>query len=166
MQDVYFGTPHSRSGCLYQVSTMTVNGSMKLTFHPASPIVSEETNSKFADAFVDLLEKVANTKSVEASAGSFNIPEGSLSTAAAALGAVGIAIHAGAWSEFFSNLATMKENVQVRLVVEHCYYRNILSYHILAIFFYLIESSRFLGRVQLLDFLCCWSSHIATNSVD
>jgi len=112
VQDVYFGTPHSRSGCLYQVSTMTVNGSMKLTFHPASPIVSEETNSKFADAFVDLLEKVANTKSVEASAGSFNIPEGSLSTAAAALGAVGIAIHAGAWSEFFSNLATMKENVQ------------------------------------------------------
>mmetsp|Transcript_3256 Transcript_3256/g.7213 ORF Transcript_3256/g.7213 Transcript_3256/m.7213 type:complete len:664 (-) Transcript_3256:1387-3378(-) len=116
VQDVYFGTPHSRSGCLYQVSTMTVNGSMKLTFHPASPIVSEETNANFADAFVDVLKIVANTKNVEE--GSFlsklSIPEGSLSLAAAGLGAFGIAIHAGAWSEFFSNLATMKENVQVR----------------------------------------------------
>jgi len=89
---------------------------MKLTFHPASPIVSEETNANFADAFVDVLKIVANTKNVEE--GSFlsklSIPEGSLSLAAAGLGAFGIAIHAGAWSEFFSNLATMKENVQVR----------------------------------------------------
>lgn len=116
VQDIYYGTPHSRSGCLYQVSTLTVNGSMKLTFHPASPIVSEETNAKFAEAFVDLLEKVANNVDASpASSGSplskLNIPEGSLSLAAAALGAIGLAIHAGAWSEFFSNLATMKENV-------------------------------------------------------
>jgi hypothetical protein len=41
-----------------------------------------------------------------------NIPEGSLSLAATALGVAGIAIHAGAWSEFFGNLAMMKENVQ------------------------------------------------------
>jgi len=116
VQDIYFGTPHSRSGCLYQVSTMTVNGSMKLTFHPASPIVGEETNSKFADAFVDLLEKIVNAngsaKSATARSGLLNVPEGSLSLAAAALGVVGVAIHAGAWSEFFSNLALMKENVQ------------------------------------------------------
>jgi len=117
VQDIYFGTPHSRSGCLYQVSTMTVGGSMKLTFHPASPIVSEETNSKFADAFVDLLEKMADGEGDDGesatSGGMFsNVPEGSLSLAAAALGVVGVAVHAGAWSEFFSNLATMKENVQ------------------------------------------------------
>lgn len=115
VKDIYYGTPHSRSGCLYQVSTLTVNGSMKLTFHPASPIVSEETNAKFAGAFVDLLETVANVDASPATAGSplskLKIPEGSLSLAAAALGAVGLAIHAGAWSEFFSNLVTMKENV-------------------------------------------------------
>lgn len=99
---------------------MTVNGSMKLTFHPASPIVREETNAKFANAFVDLLEKVATSAKngdASASSGNFlsNVPEGTLSLAAAALGAVGLAIHAGAWSEFFSNLAVMKENVQVKL---------------------------------------------------
>jgi hypothetical protein len=95
---------------------MTVNGSMKLTFHPASPIVDEETNSNFADAFVELLEKVSNA---EASAtpepdnflSRLQIPEGSLSIAAAALGVAGLAIHAGAWSEFFANLAEMKANV-------------------------------------------------------
>lgn len=120
VQDVFFGTPHSRSGCLYQLSALTVNGEMKLTFHPASPIVSEETNARFANAFVDLLEKVATTKSVYAQADNkLSIPEGSLSLAAAALGAVGVAIHAGAWSEFFSNLAIMKENVQVRRCYRH-----------------------------------------------
>lgn len=91
---------------------------MKLTFHPAAPIVSEETNGKFADAFVDLLEKVAGAKDVALTSsanGNFlsklNIPEGALALAAADLGLVGIAIHWGAWSEFFSNLAEMKANV-------------------------------------------------------
>ena len=117
--DVYFGTPHSRSGSLYHLSTITVNGSMKLTFHPASPIVSKETNSQFADAFVDLLVNTANEKRDKALdsenfLSNMSIPEGSLSLAAAAIGVVGVAIHAGAWSEFFSNLALMKENVQVR----------------------------------------------------
>ena len=94
---------------------MTVNGSMKLTFHPASPIVSDETNDQFADAFVELLEKASSSKVTATDAGNFlsklQIPEGSLSIAAAALGVVGLAIHAGAWSEFFSNLAEMKANV-------------------------------------------------------
>ena len=95
---------------------MTVNGSMKLTFHPASPIVSDETNAKFADAFVELLEKASSAKASAAPEGGnllfpIKIPEGTLSIAAAALGLVGIAIHAGAWSEFFSNLTEMKANV-------------------------------------------------------
>ena len=61
---------------------------------------------------------MADPKSVAASKeevsfiSKLNIPEGSLSLAAAGLGIIGVAIHAGAWSEFFSNLATMKENVQ------------------------------------------------------
>ena len=56
IEEIYFATPHSRSGCLYQVSSMTVNGKMMLTFHPAKPIVSEGTNKAFADAFIELLE--------------------------------------------------------------------------------------------------------------
>jgi CRISPR/Cas system CSM-associated protein Csm4 (group 5 of RAMP superfamily) len=58
IKDVYFGTPHSRSGSLYQLSTITVNGSMKLTFMAASPIVSDEELAKFANAFINLLENV------------------------------------------------------------------------------------------------------------
>lgn len=95
---------------------MTVNGQMKLTFHPALPIVNEETNAEFADSFVDLLEKASDAEvSATSEPGNFlsqlKIPEGSLSLAAAVLGVVGVAIHAGAWSEFFSNLAEMKANV-------------------------------------------------------
>ena len=115
VQDIFFGTPHSRTGCLYIVSAMTVNGSMKLTFHPAAPIVSEETNQKFADAFVEMLEKVSNSNSSVPEPDNFlsrlQIPEGSLSIAAAAFGVIGVVMHAGAWSEFFSNLAEMKANV-------------------------------------------------------
>ena len=114
VQDIFFGTPHSRTGCLYIVSAMTVNGSMKLTFHPASPIVCDETNQEFADAFVEVLEKVSKSKSTpepDNSLSQLQIPEGSLSITAAALGVIGVAMHFGAWSEFFSNLAEMKANV-------------------------------------------------------
>lgn len=33
---------------------------MRLAFHPAMPIVTEETNAKFADAFVELIETVVS----------------------------------------------------------------------------------------------------------
>jgi hypothetical protein len=75
---------------------------MKLTFNPAAPIVSEQTNAEYADAFVELVEKVVASSS-SSSSGNFlsnlNISEGSLSLAAPA------------WSEFFTNLSIMKENV-------------------------------------------------------
>ena len=146
---------------------------MKLTFHPASPIVSEETNAKFAGAFVDLLETVANVDASPATAGSplskLKIPEGSLSLAAAALGAIGLAIHAGAWSEFFSNLVTMKENVAVRLlfIEKYCSLNYFPSYSYNWLFsFQFSESSRFLGCVQFLGLLCRWTPVAATNPMD
>ena len=113
VRDMHFGTPHSRSGCLYQVSTMTVGGSMKPTFHHASPIVSERTNLKLADAFVGLLEEAAvagDDAGTAASGGPPDVPGVPSLTAAArltgalggapglvvaALGVVGVAIHAG-----------------------------------------------------------------------
>lgn len=112
IKDVYFGTPHSRSGSLYQLSTITVNGSMKLTFMAASPIISDEELADFADAFIDLLENVTKYSTRKSFLSKLSIPEGSLTVPTAALGVVGVAIHAGAWSEFFSNIATMKENIQ------------------------------------------------------
>jgi hypothetical protein len=112
IKDVYFGTPHSRSGSLYQLSTITVNGSMKLTFMAASPIVSDEELAEFATAFINLLENVTKHTPRKNFLSKLSIPEGSLTLPIAALGVVGIAIHAGAWSEFFSNIATMKENIQ------------------------------------------------------
>ena len=60
IEDIYYGVSHARSGCLYQLSCLTIGGEMKLTFHPAMPIVSEETNAKFADAFVELMELVSS----------------------------------------------------------------------------------------------------------
>ena len=111
VQDIYFGTPHSRSGCLYQVSTMTVNGEMKLTFHPASPIVSDATNEEFADAFVGVLEKAANTKVSAIDSIMSSVPNSILPLIAAGYGIFGIAIHSEAWSEFFYNLSIMKDNV-------------------------------------------------------
>ena len=59
IDDIYYGVSHARSGCLYQLSCLTLGGEMKLTFHPAMPIVSEETNAKFADAFVEMIEIVS-----------------------------------------------------------------------------------------------------------
>ena len=90
---------------------------MKLTFNPASPIVSEDINAQYADAFVELIEKVISSSSSSSASpsGNFlsnlNISEGSLSFAAAVCGAIGVAVHAGAWSEFFTNLSLMKDNV-------------------------------------------------------
>jgi len=58
IEDLYYGVSHARSGCLYQLSCLTIGGEMKLTFHPAMPIVSEETNAEFADAFVEMIETI------------------------------------------------------------------------------------------------------------
>ena len=117
IQDIFFATPHSRSGCLYQVSGQTINGEMKLTFHPAKPIISEETNAAFADAFIDLLEVAAgvkepSTEKAEMSNGLLSmIPSNALSLAALAFSIGGVAIHGGAWADFFHSINEMKANV-------------------------------------------------------
>lgn len=121
VQDLYFATSHARTGCLYQASCMTVNGEMKCTFHPASPIVSDETNAEYADAFMDLLETVAGAKepfpsteiSESASSGSEGgfLAANALTFAATALGVGGITLHANAWTQFFDNIMQMKSLV-------------------------------------------------------
>jgi hypothetical protein len=126
IEDVFFATPHTQSGCLYPVSCLTINGELKLTFHPVYPIVSEETNKQFADAYVGLLAAVANGKkstivdgysgSSSSSSASFGplsfIPENSLSTLAALVGAAAVASHGQAWIDFFKSVAEMKANVE------------------------------------------------------
>jgi len=58
IDDIYYAASNARSGSLYRFSSITVNGEMKFTFHPASPIVSNEINEKFADALIGLLSQV------------------------------------------------------------------------------------------------------------
>jgi hypothetical protein len=171
VKEIYFGTPQSRSGCLYLVSTITVNGSMKLTFNAASPIVGEGTLAEFADAFIDLLEKVTKHATRNNTFSNLRIPEGSLILPATVLGELGIAIHWGAWSEFFSNIATMKENIQVRFGLPIVVTIEEPASSLMDTFADFVppppkESSRFLGCDQLLDILRRWSSHFATDSVD
>ena len=95
---------------------MTVDGEMICTFHPAAPIVSEETNNKFANAFIETLEIVAGTKHVEVSNESPSplaaLPENLLVTTAAVVGTGAIAIHAGGFANFFSSVMEMKANIE------------------------------------------------------
>lgn len=111
IQDIFFATPHVTSGCLFQVSALTMNGELKLTFNPVEPIVSEETNAQFADAFVDVLEKVVSKPVEHVEEIKMTLPDNILTTAALVLGTVAVASHAGAWAEFFQSVLAMKANV-------------------------------------------------------
>lgn len=123
VEDVFFATPHTSSGCLYQTSCMTVDGALKMTFHPVSPIISDETSADFADSFVELLETVAGARSgptsirgkdspVESSSsGDSLLPEGILTKATAAIGLGAVLVHAPAYASFFQSVAEMKANI-------------------------------------------------------
>jgi len=129
IDDIYYAASNARSGSLYRFSCITVNGEMKFTFHPASPIVSEETNQKFADALLDVLKVVSGSDeelvSTSDSSSSSNgtgggdnggplgfLPKNSLVLAAAAIGSAAVLSHAGAYADFFSSLQEMKANVE------------------------------------------------------
>jgi hypothetical protein len=115
VENMFFATSHVQSGCLYQVSCLTVDGKLELTFHPVSPIVSEETNQKFADTFVELLEVVAGTKSPvsidSASSKMPTLPKNLLTTVAAVVGIGSVLSHSGAWVDFFRSVLEMKANI-------------------------------------------------------
>jgi len=114
IEDVFFATSHARTGCLYQLSAMTIGGELKCTFHPASPIVSEETNEKFANAFMETLEIISGTKEVTTSALAEMpdlLPPNLLPTITAALGAVAVLSHSDGFGTFFNSIMEMKANV-------------------------------------------------------
>jgi hypothetical protein len=113
VDDVHFATSHVTSGCLFQVSALTVDGQLRLTFHPVEPIVDSETNSLFADAFVELLEKVSGNAEPHHDKEK-NILQNALEALPAATAVVGsmfVLSHAGAWVNFFSSVMEMKANV-------------------------------------------------------
>lgn len=112
IRSIHFATPHVTSGCLYQVSAMTVGGSLQLTFNPVEPIVSQESNQAFADAFVDLLDKVCGEPVPEQEAGPLqSISPSVLPKVSLWLGLAAVATHAGAWGNFFQSVLEMKANV-------------------------------------------------------
>ena len=98
---------------------MTVGGELQITFHPSKPLLSEEANAKFADAFIELLSVVAGVKNDEKTVSnhidepsSFRFPSHSLTYLAAAYGIGGIMIHGKAWMSFVSSVIQMKETVE------------------------------------------------------
>eukprot|EP00550_Attheya_septentrionalis_P007198 CAMPEP_0198285384 /NCGR_PEP_ID=MMETSP1449-20131203/4692_1 /TAXON_ID=420275 /ORGANISM="Attheya septentrionalis, Strain CCMP2084" /LENGTH=1040 /DNA_ID=CAMNT_0043982791 /DNA_START=203 /DNA_END=3325 /DNA_ORIENTATION=- len=112
VEDLFFATSHARSGCLYQVSCMTVNGEMKLLFHPASPVVSEETNAEFADAFIGVLDSIADSSMLTDKAGDLMLKtkNNALTLAATAIGVGMISTHANAYGQFYNSVMEMKQN--------------------------------------------------------
>ena len=116
VEEVYFATSHARSGCLYQASCLTINDKLHCTFHPATPIVDEETNKDFAESFVELLEVIGGTKSPtkdEEAESAFDLSalKGVPVAAASLYGVWGLVSHAGAWSNFYQSVMQMKNTV-------------------------------------------------------
>jgi hypothetical protein len=96
---------------------VTVNGELKFTFHPASPIVSQETNEKFADALIELLAVAAGAKDVQVEADGLSnpldlVPENSLVLATAAVGTAALLTHTNGYIQFFQSVMEMKSNVE------------------------------------------------------
>jgi len=129
IDDIYYAASNARSGSLYRFSCITVNGEMKFTFHPASPIISAQTNEEFSDVLLDILRVVSgsneeivsttkpksNNNNVSSSGNGDNnslIPKNSLVLAAAAIGSIAVLSHAGSYAQFFSSLQEMKANVE------------------------------------------------------
>ena len=118
IEELYFATSHARSGCLYQASCLTMNDRLQCTFHPAMPIIDEEQNAHFANAFVELLEIVAGTRSPSSDSGESPGTDSAISTlkkvpvaAASIYGVYGLLSHAGAWSNFYQSIMQMKESI-------------------------------------------------------
>jgi hypothetical protein len=115
--DVFYATPHVTSGCLYPISGMTVDGSLKFTFNPVAPIVSAATNEKFADAFIELLETVSSPPTVATPSSdakpweNVSLPKGILTKATLALGLLAVSTHANAYNSFIQSILEMKANV-------------------------------------------------------
>ena len=118
VEDVYFATPHTLSGCLFQLSGLTLDGELRLTFNPVSPIVSDGLNANFVDSFVQLLEVVAGTKKVsvtnklEDSAFLTFAKENALPLLALVVGSATVSSHASAWADLFSSIVEMRRNTE------------------------------------------------------
>jgi len=113
VNNIYYATPHTQSGCLFQVSCMTVDNQLQMTFNPVSPIVSASANEEFADSFVELLELAGGVRTVERTDDtSISLPPNILTTTAVVLGSITALSHASAWASFFSSVSQMKANVE------------------------------------------------------
>jgi len=82
------------------------------------PIVSKETNAKFADSFMELLEIVAGAKepepsnnSIEDTTNSFGLPPNTFVLLASVYGLFAVVSHANGWSNFFGSVMQMKESI-------------------------------------------------------
>jgi len=124
INDIYYAASNARSGSLYRMSCLTINDEIKLTFHPAAPIVNEDTNEQFANSFIKLLELVASSDSSEEDDDLLSlspieslkqfvpkIPKNSLVGAVSIWGVVAVGSHWTAYTQFFTSIMEMKSNI-------------------------------------------------------
>lgn len=120
IEDIYFATPHTNSGCLFPVSCLTVNGELQITFHPVAPLVDDSTSGKFADAFVELLNIAAyggqesrrhlDESTAAENMQAFRLPQNTLVGVTTIVGILAVASHGQAWIDFFRSVIEMKNN--------------------------------------------------------
>lgn len=110
IKNLHFASSHARSGSLYQFSCVTLNDEIQFTFHPASPIVSKETNEIFADSLIEILKSATKTAKSQAQGDMMKkavTPIAALTAVSAA-----VALHGNAWMDFYQNIMQMKQNLE------------------------------------------------------
>ena len=111
IEELYYATSHARSGSLYQLSLLTINGEGKLTFHPVSPIVSRETSRQFADNFVSLAKRIASESVDPVGQASKFLSNNGLVMATSIAGIWSVTQYSDAWSQFYVSVLEMYNNV-------------------------------------------------------
>jgi len=59
LDEIYYATSHARVGTTFPVGCITVGGKMSITINPPWPLLSKKESEEFADAFIGLLEVIA-----------------------------------------------------------------------------------------------------------
>lgn len=62
LRSIFYGVNTAGTGCLFQLSTVSVDGRLCLNFKAPEPIVSRDTVSAFADGFCHILNVIATSR--------------------------------------------------------------------------------------------------------
>ena len=60
MDECYYATSHAWVGSTFPVGCMSINGKMSISITVPWPLINRRMSKTFADAFVELLEAIAD----------------------------------------------------------------------------------------------------------